>query len=168
MSQLILEGAQIAAGFVPVDMQTAGNNGDYVSMANYERMVCVLYKAIGTGGDDPTITLQQATDASGTGAKDLDFTTIYKKQGADLALVGQWTKVTQTAANTYTNDTAAEQAAIWAVEFKADDLDADGGFKFLRMTVADIGGNPQLGCSLYIAMGARYQDAPENMRSIIA
>jgi hypothetical protein len=41
-----------------------------------------------------------------------------KQDLTKLSDVGQWTKVTQAAANTYTDLTSAEQAALWAIEFK--------------------------------------------------
>jgi len=158
MSKLF-DNAQLVAGFIPTDMQTAANNGDYVTMKNYNKCAIIFYKAIGTAGDDPTITVQQATTVAGGSVKALNFTTIKVKQGADLAAVAQFTNTTQVAANTYTDATSAELAAIWVIEFDASELDVAGGFDCLRATVADIGGNPQLGCLLYILSSPRYADA---------
>lgn len=151
----------IAEGFLPVDMQTAANNGDWFSMKQYNHLAIVFFGAVGTAGDDPTLTVTQATDVAGTGAKALNFTDVMVKQAAtNLQGTGQFTHVTQTAANTYTSATAAEQALIWVVEVDAADLDVDNNFFFVRGAVADVGGNPQLGCMLYIGCEARYpQDA---------
>lgn len=155
-----LEKMQICAGFNPVDLQTGANNGDWVSLKNYNHLAVVLYKAAGTAGDDPTLTLQQATDVSGTGAKALNFTRIDTKQGASLFAIGTFTKVTQAAGNTYTDDTSAEVQAIWVVEIDAQDLDRDNGFDCVRATVADVGGNAQLGCLFYLLFEARYAGEP--------
>lgn len=168
MNSQLLERLQVAAGFGPVAMNAAANNGDYVSLKNYQRVLVLFFKAAGTAGDDPTITLQQATSVAGAGEKELNFTEIFKKQGADLTAIGQWTKVTQSAGNTYTDATSAELAAIWAIEFKAEDLDIDNGFDCLRATVADVGTNAQLGCLLYVGGDARQPSAPADMLSMIA
>lgn len=127
MSERFLQTANIVAGFVPVDMQTAANNGDWVGLKHYARCVAVLFKAIGTAGDDPVFTLKQATDASGTGAKELNFTTIYSKVGTQTG-IANFTRTTQAAANTYTDTASAEAQAIIAVEIDAADLDVDNGF----------------------------------------
>ena len=155
----LIESLQIVSGFAPVDMQTGANTGDWVSLANYNHVAAVLFKAIGTAGDDPTITCQQATDNAGTGAKALNFTTLHVKQGADLTAIGQFTKITQASANTYTEATSAEAQAIWVVEFDAQDLDVANGFDHFRVTVADIGANAQLGCLLYLLSEPRFHEA---------
>lgn len=167
-NSLILERLQIVEGFPAVDLQTAANNGDYVSLKNYDRVAVVFVSGIGTAGDDPTLTIQQAQDVSGTGAKALNFATIYRKQAAtNLTGTGQWTKTTQTAANTYTNGTSAEESLIWVVEFKASDLDVANAFDCIRATVADIGNNAQPGYLFYLLADPRYPDAPANMLSAI-
>lgn len=166
---MLLERLQIVEGFVIVDLQTGANTGDYVSMKGYDRIVVLFTSAVGTAGDDPTITLQQATSVSGGSVKALNFDTIYRKQATtDLSSTGQWTKTTQTATNTYTEATSAEEDAMWAVEFRAADLDADGGFDCLRATIADIGSNAQLGSLIYILGDPGEALAPESLLSAIA
>lgn len=165
MSQSILESLNIINGFVPVDLSAAANSGDYISLENYDRILVVLFKAAGTAGEDPTLTLQQASDVSGTGVKALNFTTIHTKQGT-LTSVGAWTKVTQTAANTYTDATSAELQAIWAVEVLPADLDINKGFDCIRATVADVGTNGQVGCLFYLARPKK-EMAPDTQLSAI-
>ncbi|RWQ16099.1 hypothetical protein [Mesorhizobium sp.] len=158
MNQHILEKLQIAAGFVPVSMATAPTE-DWVSLKNFGRMAIVFFKAAGTAGDDPTLTLEQATAVAGTGAKALNFTRIDVKQGADLFAIGEFTTIAQ-AANTYTEATSAEAQAIWVLDVKAEDLDVDGGFDCIRASISDIGTNAQLGCLLYLGHEPRYAKAP--------
>lgn len=165
MSQKFFQEANIAAGFVPVDMQTAANDGDWINLASYGRCVAVLYKAAGTAGQDPVFTLEQATTAAGGSSKALTFTTIYSKVGT-LTAIADWTKTTQTAAGTYTDTVSAEAQAIIAVEINAADLDVDNGFKFMRITIPDTGGNAQLGCAFYILLDPR--DGGTSMPSAIA
>jgi hypothetical protein len=143
----------IVEGFPVVDLQTGANNGDYISLKNNRGVLVVFASGIGTAGDDPTITLQQATDNSGTSVKALNFTTIYRKQAAtSLASTTAWTETTQSAANTYTNATSAEESSIWTVWVDGADLDVDNSFDHLRATVADVGSNAQPGYLLYIPL----------------
>ncbi len=150
-SKLLLERINIAEGVPAVDLQDGANTGDYVSLQHYDRVAVVLMTGLGTATEDPTLTIQQATSVAGGSVKSLTFTDVYTKQAAtSLAAVTKWTKTTQTAANTYTNGTLAEEDAIVVVEFRASDLDADGGFDCLRATVADVGGSAQPGVIFYI------------------
>ena len=166
---LALETMMIVPAIRPVDLQDGANNGAFVSLKNYAHCAVVFHSAVGTGGDDPTINLNQATDVSGTSSKSLSvIDTIYVKQAAtSLASTGQWSKVTQSAAATYTEATSAEQEALWVVEFDADELDVDNGFDCVQLTVADIGSNAQLGAAYYILTQPRLPAAPENMLSAI-
>lgn len=160
MGSQFVEKHQIVAGFLPVDMQTGANSGDYVSLKGWGKCTVVFYKDAGTAGDDPTLNFQQATAVDGSGAKDLTkVATIHTKQGADLFTVGQYTKVTQTPATSYTDATSAEVEAIWVVDINAEDLDVDNGFDCLAVDVADVGANAQLGCVLYILSDPRYPQA---------
>ena len=161
MGQEFPETHQVVSAFIPVDLQDGANDGDWVSMRGYRKLTCILFKAVGTAGDDPTVTLEQATAVAGTGAKALTIIDrIYTKQGADLTTVGINTLVTQTVAATYTDDTSAELAAIWQIDINAEQLDVTNGFDVVRMRVADIGANPQLGCGIYILSEPNY---PQNI-----
>lgn len=151
----LIEQLQICSGFVPVDLQTAANTGDYVSLKNYKHLTVVFFKAAGTAGDDPTLALTQATDVAGTGVKALTFTELFVKQGT-LTAIGEFTKVTQSAAGSYTEATSAESQAIWVVEIDAEDLDIANGFTCVKAAVADVGTNAQLGCLLYFLSEPKY------------
>ena len=106
--------------------------------------------------------LQQADSAAGGNAKDINFTVIRKKVGTQTG-INDFTRATQTAATSHTDAVSAEAEAIMAVEVKADEMDVDNGFTWLRLDIANIGGNAQLGCGFYILTGARYaQQTPPN------
>lgn len=152
---IFAEEANIVAAFGPVDMTSAANNGDWVSLKYFDRITVVLFKAAGTAGDDPILTIRQAQDVSGTGAKALNFTRIDIKAGT-LTSIGSYTTVTQAAANTYTDATHAEIAAIYQVDFQAADLDVNNGFDCVQVQVPDVGAAAQLGAAFYILRGARY------------
>lgn len=156
-NMLLVEGAQIVPAFPPIDMSAGANTGDWVDLANFDRCTCILFKSAGTAGDDAQITLQQATDATGSNAKALNFTRIDQKVGT-LTAVGAFTTVIQAAANTYKPTNGASQA-IEVVEFQASDLDVNNGFNFIQMSVPKVGTNAQIGSGLYILRGARYGGA---------
>ena len=154
-NNLFVEEANIVAAFLPSDMTTSANTGDWVSLKGYDRVTCILFKAAGTAGDDPIFTLKQAKDVSGTDPKALDFTRLDMKAGT-LTAVGPFTKVTQAAAGTYQNAVHAEVQAIYAVEVTADQLDVNNGYDCVQLSVPDVGAASQLGCGLYILRAGRF------------
>lgn len=167
-NSLLLERFQIAEGILPIALTTA-RTGRVVSMRNYRRMGVLFYKGVGTASDDPTITILQGTDIAFGTNKALTFTSIWVKQDlTKLSDVAQWTKVTQSAANTYTDATSAEQAAMWWVEFQQSDLDIANGYDCIRASLSDVGTNSQIGCVLYFGGDPIYPAAPENMRGMVA
>lgn len=151
-----LENFDIVQAFAPVDLQTTTNAGDWVDMRGNERCVFVLHKGIGTAGDDPVITVTQATDNAASGEANLNFTRIKSKVGTQSG-IGQWTTTTQSAANTYVDATSAEAEAIIAIEIKASDLTP--GYTHIKVAVSDVGSNAQLGSGLYILGPKRYPQA---------
>lgn len=166
MEALFIEENDICSAIVPVNFATAANNGDWISLRNHRSAVIVLFKGAGTAGDDPVFTLQQAKDAAGTGAKALNFTRVDYKAGT-LTGVGQWTKLTQTAANTFnglagaTGDIGlAEKEAIIVVEVRATELDVTNNFCFVQLSVPDVGTNSQIGAGLVILRDAAYKGEP--------
>jgi len=155
--KLLAEEAQIAAGFLPVDLATAGASGDWISLKNFRHIAIVLFRAAGAVGEPAVITVQQAQDVAGTGAKALNFTRVDTKSGADIFAVGQFTKVTQASANTYSAvGGAGNTQAIVLVEFNAEDLDVEGGFDCIRATIADVGSTAQLAAMLYVLTQPRF------------
>tara|TARA_R110000868_G_scaffold361938_3_gene623967 strand:- start:5318 stop:5827 length:510 start_codon:yes stop_codon:yes gene_type:complete len=167
MNSMLLERAQIVSGFAPISLTTA-RTGDVVSLKNYRRCLVLFHKGIGTAGDDPTITILQGTDIAFATNKALTFTNIYVKQDpTSLGDVGQWTEVTQSAANTYTDATSAERAALWAIEFKAEDLDTAGNYDCIRASIGDVGTNSQIGALEYILYDPIVSTTPADMPSAI-
>lgn len=160
----------LVMAFRPIDMQDSSGEhvtGDWVSLKNWRRVICVLMGGVGNSGQDPVMTFDQADTNAGGNSKTLAVVdTAYKKQAAtDLLSTGVWTKVAQTAAATFTDADAGEQVKIHAVEIKVSDLDVDNGFDHIRMTVPDVGANAQLGAGLYILANPAYPNAPENVLS---
>jgi hypothetical protein len=162
-----LEQVQVVTGFSPIALTTA-RTADVVSMKNYRRCTVLFSKGIGGAGEDPTITILQGTNVAFGTNKALDFTTVYVKQDpTSIGDVGQWTKVTQAAANTYTDATSGEQEALWAVQFKAEDLDIDNNYDCIRASIGDVGSVSQIGALYYFLSDPVFEDAPQSMASAI-
>jgi len=125
-------------------------------MAKYRRCTIVMLKGVGAASQDPTITLLQAKSDGGSSIA-LNFTRIDVKQASALSAVGQFTKVTQAAANTYTEATAGEKQALWCIEIDSDDFDDD--YDWLQASIADVGSTSQVGTVLYILHEPKYPQA---------
>lgn len=168
----MMELPQIVGAIRPVDLSAAANAGDWVSLKDYKSVWILFHSAIGTAGDDPTVTLLQASAVAGTGSKALNINTsrIFKKQAAtNLLAVGQWSSAAAgVTANAWTDATSAEQELLLAIGVDADELDVDNGFDCVSISVADVGTNAQLGAAYYILGEPRYQAQPTSLPSAIA
>ena len=167
------ENHDLVTSFIPVDMTTAANTGDFVSLKNWRHCTFVLYKAVGTAGQDPVITLAQATVVAGTDTKAAAIITEFRhKLGLAGALdaLGVWTTVAQTAATTVdltvAMATSAENSGWIIIDIDAEDLDVTNGFDCVQFSVADVGANTCLGGGFYILSDPRY--ARETASSAIA
>lgn len=158
----------LVPGIVPLDLQTA-RDGDWVCLKNYEGCCFIVFKGAGTAGDDPAITIEQATDAAGTSGKVLNaITDYYTKQGT-LTAVTTWTKTSQTADELLQGDgTSAESSGLYVFSVQSDALDVANGFDWVRVRIADVGTNAQLGAALYLLYGPRNPCPPENLPSAIS
>ena len=164
----LLESIDIVAGAAPADGNSAITT-DYVSLKNYDGCLVLVTKAAGTGGDDPSIIVQQATDVAGTSAKALNcIRKLYYKIGT-LSGVNTWSSIAITTATgdidtvsvNGTTDLAGDNVeAMFLVDVRASDLDVDNGFDCLNFSWADGDvGNTQLVSIHYILYGARYPGA---------
>lgn len=157
--RLAAEEIQVVPAFNPVNIATAANTGDWVSLKNYRHLTILFMQGVGTAAEPATITVSQATAVAGTGTKALNFTAWYKKSAAtDLTATGLFTKVTQTAANTAVIGVGAEgdKATLVLIDFNDEDLDVENGFDCVQASVADVGTGPAIGCLFYILSDPRY------------
>lgn len=113
-SQNIDERLDYDAGVYSQDISTADITGQYVDVSGYNRVAAVATSDQLATDDVVTVTLQQATDASGTNAKDLG------------------------SAVTFTAASANDVAAILA-EAIASDLDTANDFRYVA---AKLGATP--------------------------
>jgi len=99
----------------------AQNSGGWLSMEGYARVMAYVELGTWNAGDDlDECRLQQASDSSGTGAKDL---------------------TTDASGGDYDTDSPIDADGDFVIiEARAEDLDADNSFNHIRLYVAE-GGN---------------------------
>jgi environmental stress-induced protein Ves len=73
----LIDQAKIVVGAPPAALATTAGDGDFVSLKGYDRLTIILSVLNGTTVTGGAITLLQATDVSGTGAKALAFDKVY-------------------------------------------------------------------------------------------
>ena len=160
MNSNFLEGVNIQPAFLPADTDT-DQAGDYVSLKNYGKVGVLFVKAAGTAGDDPTLTLYEATTVAGAGAQVLAVIDSHRiKQAAtNLTAVGTFTDTAQTAASTIVfNATSAEQTLVDYFEVDASQL--SDGFDCIRVDCAlAASGGSQYATLLYLMLEPRYIEA---------
>lgn len=146
----------------PIDSQSGANNGLVVSLKNWAGVEIVVFKAVGTAGDDPNVTVTQAQAIAGTGEKALPIPAgrIHYKLHA-TTVPGLYTAVSDAEADgVYVDATSAEKKGIITIDIKADDLDVDNGFDCVRVAIPDTGlAGAQLLCAFYRFYGPRYGGA---------
>lgn len=155
----IFEIVNFHPAILPVDSQAAANNGIVISLKGYAGVGIVLFKKAGTAGDDPVFTLTQCSAVAGTGEKALNFERVYSKLHA-TTVPGTFTRTDQSAANTYTDATAAEKSGFIGVDIKAEMLDVANGFDCVRLAIPDTGSaGAQLIAGFYVLYGPRFGGA---------
>lgn len=139
--------------FVPVDLQDGTNTGDWLDARKYSQIGVLFGSGLGTGTQDPTITVLQAKSNTGGSSKALNIKTtkIFKKQAAtSLAGVAAWSSASaDVTTNTWTEGESAEQDVLVAMEWSLEDLDVTNKFTHIRASVNNVGGNAQPGFCLY-------------------
>lgn len=156
----IAEEQQIVLADGPLDLAVAGLTGDFVSLAQFNHIAIVYQAGVGLADQDPTITIEQATSNAGAGAKALTFTELYQKEAVDITTVGQFTKITQAASNTYQSTTGGESEQLIIIEFDAAELDVDNGFDHINVAVSDPGATVKLASVLYVLTEPSYAEEP--------
>ncbi len=162
----ILNRLQIAQGFTPGTLTT--NTAKAVSLAQYRRCLILFHSAVAVAAQDAiTLTVLQGTNVAFATNKALTFTDIWTKEGTDIGAVGQWTHITQAAANTFTDSSAAAIEKMWALEFMAEQLDMQNNYSCIRAAIGDVGSHAQVGSLIYILADPYFSKKPEEMASAL-
>lgn len=162
------EQAQIVPAVMPIDLNGQANNGDWVSLKNFERLTVLVVASVGSAGSDLTMTLNQATSVAGAGSKVLNvIERIATKQAVALNAVAAWTDVTQTADEQYTDTDNGEQQLVYAVDILPEELDVANSFDCVQCVLSQPGA-AKIGCALYMLWPAKYPSHPDDQRGAIA
>jgi hypothetical protein len=160
----LVKGGDIQVGIIPKDIAAAANTGAWASMQSARRLHILVALAAGTSGEHVTLELEQAQNASGTGAKVLQIKKLYYKAAADIAATQKFTEVTtidrQNGVNSYVSSGAgvATLQMLFVIVVHADDLDLANGFTHVRFKCADPG-TARTGAVLHIADAVAYAGA---------
>lgn len=140
----------------PIDFAAGANTGDWVSLKNYGGCLILLNKDPGTVAEPMIVTVLQASAVAGTGSKALTIKhgVFVKAAATDLTALGVFSKVDPTTANTY--NITGDHAAVVMIPIFAEDLDGDGGFDCVSITIADPGTAGAFGAALYVLHTPRY------------
>lgn len=160
----------IAIGAAPVDLSTAAVTGKRVALKGSSAITFLVFKGAGTAGDDPAVTIQQHTAASGGTSSNLSVIDhYYLKDAATLAGTEQWVTKTQAAGATITDPggagTSAEHQQILAIEVSGTEL--SDGYTHVSLNIADVGTNAQLGAVLYVLHDLTVQRAPDALAATL-
>ena len=149
---LLHQEAGIEAAIVPQNINGVAVDGDWMNLEDYEHLSIILQQGAWAAGT-PAVTLEQATDVAGTGAKALAFATRWEKE----ALVDPSFTETAVTANTFNLPATANTMNV--LEIPAQSLDRVNNFNCVRVRVATPGANDDyLGIS-YILGKPRYSQA---------
>lgn len=156
----LCETTNLQPAFNPIDLAAGANTGDWVSLKNYGYCEIQLSKDPGTIAEPCIITVLQASAVAGTGSKALAIKHgVYVKAAAtDLTALGVFTKVDPTTVNTY--NAQGDFAAIVRIPIYAEDLDVEGGFDCVSITIADTGTAGAFGSVNYLLAAPRYTPPP--------
>lgn len=180
MSALVSQlpfGGGVSIALSPVDLSSAAANSLWANVANINKaLLLVFFCKAGAAGENVTVSLQQATDASGTGAKVLNIKEVFFKKGGPTFATAPATNDKfarspstplnrETAIASYASATdrvAATNDFMGCVRISPADLDQDNAFRYVRAQFTDPGATAQLGFAIWVADGYAYQgvDAP--------
>ncbi len=129
----------------PDALAAAAHNTGWISMASFERLMAIVFA--GTLGTNATVDakLEQATDGSGTGAKDI----------ANKAI----TQLTQAG-----SDDSDKQVVI---NVSADQLDVENNFTHVRLSITIGTATSDLGAAVF-GLVPRYGPASDNDLASVA
>lgn len=161
MNSQLLERGKYLPALIPIDTTGAGADGDWVSMKNWRRLVIGILQGAWAGGT-PAVTLEQAADAAGTGAKALTLENRYQH----VAFTSDTLVKTAVTSNTFNLPATANTFTL--MEIHQQDLDVNNGFCFVRVRVATPGANADLIAAFYHLGDPVFEGKPEYAPTAIA
>lgn len=135
-------------------LASAAGTGAWADMGKHARMTVIIDVTNSTSVTAGDVTLEQAQDASGTGAKALAFARAAR--ALDVAASQALVEFAVTA-NTFKTDTTNSKRLRYVLDVSADELDTAGKFSHVRCRVANSANST--GSISYVLAPARYSNA---------
>jgi len=139
--------------YAPANYSGTAATGGWVNVSKNRKVKVVIQTGAWVTASTAAVTLSQATDSSGTGAKALAFSKMYSAASTTGALTEN-----NVTGNTFYLDAAN---TLYVIEIDSSDLDADNGFSYLRVNVGSPGTNNDFHCGFYIIEEPRYEENAE-------
>jgi hypothetical protein len=141
-------------------------------MKGYGRCAVIFIKAVGTAGDDPTLSFKQARTSPAPASRRSASPASTRSRPRPISPRSApspsrprtrrpATTPSTPRSGTWTNSDLAEQAAIVIADIKAEDLDIANGFDCITCNIADVGTNAQLGTLIFVL------HEPRNMKETL-
>lgn len=135
-------------------LASSAGTGAWADMGKHARMTVIIdvtNATTVTGGD---VVLEQAQDASGTGAKTFAFAKGWR--ALDTAASQALAEFAVTS-NTFKTDTTNNKRLRYVIDVDAENLDTDGGFRYVRAKVSNSANS--VGQISYMLAPVRYSNA---------
>lgn len=160
------EGAKIILMAPPLDTTGAAYDTLYVKLGQYRRLAIIIVVGNRAGATTPNVTLTQATSSGGAGAKSLAFDQAWGVDG-----VAQTSGKDTLTALTVTSDAvplSANDNSVLVIDIRADQLDINNGFKWVKATIATPGANACPVAVVGIAYAGDHVAKPETLPTLLA
>ena len=161
----------LAVGLSPYDTNAGAGTGKRVRMSRAAELTIVIFKGVGSGTDNPVITVQQHTASTGGTSTNLAIVDHYYQKTGAPTLTGSetWTRYAQAAGATITDPggvTSATKEIIVAIPIHGQSLSDTYGW--VSASIADTGAaGAQLGAVLYVLSDLAVQRAPANLANTL-
>jgi hypothetical protein len=146
-NEFFAESKGLKQAILPVDLNTAVNNGARISLKDGDRLAIVIQLGASLASD-VVVSLQQHNAATAGTSKDLEIDNpFFQKAGAATS----FTKVQPTAkAASFTlTPTFSTDSGVVVFEVLAEDLDVNGNFNHVSVHIADSNA-AKLGSAVYV------------------
>lgn len=145
----LCEQSKLLWAVAPANYTGAAATAKYVSLKNYGHATIAIQTGAWAGGT-AAVTVEQATDVSGTGTKTLSFTSYWHDETTSGTLAEA------TCSDTFDLDTANK---LYVIEIDAADLDVANAFDCLSVQIATPGANNDYYSVAYVLSQPRFGSA---------
>lgn len=134
-TQLFREAVKVVVGLSPRTPSTSVPR--YVSLKNHGKLIILIVATNAETVTGSAISLTQAKDVSGTGAKALALTEVYRTLDVEDASAGDTLVRDAVVSNTFTTDATDDKSLLYLIEVDASQLDVTNLFDCVRVNTGD-------------------------------